>query len=175
MPEPTTHNQRVKGTTKTCRAEDIVKKELGLTNSQYEAIYGDVRTRMQHAGILGSQMRSIQSKADARRIGTEVQRAHKTVLGKIESAVFDVNILRIAQRINSNARRAQRRRARGPRMPDGEHSDPPAIPDTKHSTRNDTPTNNTTIQRTYLTRGYALHSDPRASVSTSSRSNGQSP
>ncbi|KAI8930665.1 hypothetical protein NX059_012274 [Plenodomus lindquistii] len=145
MPDPTTPNQRVKGTTKTCRAEDIVKKELGLTNSQYEAIYGDVRNRMLHAGILGSQMRSIQSKADARRIGTEIQRAHKTVLGKVESAVFDVNILRIAQRINSNARRAQRRRTRGPRVLDGEYSDPSAFSDTKSTMRDDALNNETTI------------------------------
>jgi len=92
------------------RPTDIVKVELGLSSGQYEAIYTAFATRMQEEGLIGAQMRSIQSKAAARRIGADVRRNHRRVLGGVSDTTFDTNILRIAQRINSNIRRVKQRK-----------------------------------------------------------------
>ncbi|KAL9025308.1 MAG: hypothetical protein Q9180_007694, partial [Flavoplaca navasiana] len=91
------------------RASDTVKLELSLSNGQYEAIYGDIANKMRDRGILGNQMRSIQAKAEARQIGSEIRRLHQRTLSNVLDATFDKNIVRIIQRINNNARRVNQR------------------------------------------------------------------
>lgn len=97
-------------TTRRQKLTDMVKVELGLSNGQYEAIYTAFATRMQEEGLIGAQMRSIQSKVAARRIGAEVRRDHRKALSGVSDATFDANVLRIAQRINSNTRRVKQRK-----------------------------------------------------------------
>lgn len=98
------------GMPRQARPTDVVKEELSLSNRQYEAIYTAFAAKMQEKGLIGAQMRSIQSKVMIRRIGAEIKRDQRKVLGRVSDATFDANVLRIAQRINSNIRRVRQRR-----------------------------------------------------------------
>lgn len=69
--------------TRGARPTDVVKEELGLSNAQYEVTYTAFATKMKEEGLIGAQMRSIQSKATARCIGAEVRRNHHQVLGRV--------------------------------------------------------------------------------------------
>ena len=88
---------------------DVVKRELRLDNTQYESIYDDMEKYMRESGLLGKQLRSIKAKAETTRIGRLIRTKYPRVFSRVSDGTLNINMRRLAQRVNSNTRRSRLR------------------------------------------------------------------
>jgi hypothetical protein len=85
--------------------KDTLKRDLRLTNEQYNTIYYDVEIKMSTRGLLGQPLRSLTSKAQIRQISNEISNEFPSVFLGLPENLRTKYVKQLAQRCSHNATR----------------------------------------------------------------------